>query len=46
MTFDIYSLESHWHSYVRCVLMLHYSKKVADGLCRAQWQSVIAAQNG
>lgn len=36
MILDICSPVLQWHSYVRRLLMLHYSKKVADGLCRAQ----------
>lgn len=44
ITLDICSLVLQWHSYVSCLLMLHYSKKVADGLCRAQ--PVTVAQCG
>lgn len=46
MTLDIGSLVLQWHSSVRCLLMLHYYKKVADVLCRAQAVTVAQSDGG
>ena len=46
MTLDTGSLVFQRHSSVRCLLMLHYSKKVADVLCRAQPVTVPQSDGG